>query len=254
MTFERLSNLNGKVVVITGGCGQVGYATAKRLSQQGARIICITHRNIERAQKMMNELPNSHLNHLSLLASVIDTDSLKKSVEEVKKLAGRCDILVNSASVLNPIPPTNLHGLTDEIFDEIVITNLRGTYATIREFTDLLKTSGDGLIINLSSQSGQRASNSCIAYAASKAGIDLMTKSLAKVLAPTIRVIGIAPGHLTTAVSKVTRIDDNNTLSKSVPLKRIGTGDDVASTIEAYAMIIRHVTGITVLLDGGNTL
>ena len=97
MTFERLSNLNGKVVVITGGCGQVGYATAKRLSQQGARIICITHRNIERAQKMMNELPNSHLNHLSLLASVIDTDSLKKSVEEVKKLAGRCDILVNSA-------------------------------------------------------------------------------------------------------------------------------------------------------------
>lgn len=254
MTFERLSNLNGKVVVITGGCGQVGYATAKRLAQQGAQIIAITRRNIDQAQQMMDNLPNTHLNHRAILASVTDTDSLKAAVKEITKLYGRCDILVNSASVLNPVPPGDLHGLTDEIFDEIITVNVRGTYATIREFADLLQSTGDALIINVSSQSGHRASNSNIAYASSKAAIDLMTKSLAKSLAPAVRVIGIAPGHLETAVSGVVRVDNNDTIASRIPLKRIGTGDDVASTIEAYAMLIRHATGITVLVDGGNTL
>lgn len=254
MTFERLSNLNGKVVVITGGCGQVGYATAKRLAQQGAQIIAITRRNIDQAQQMMDNLPNTHLNHRAILASVTDTDSLKAAVNKVTKLSGRCDILVNSASVLNPVPPGDLHGLTDEIFDEIMTVNVRGTYATIREFADLLQSTGDALIINVSSQSGYRASNSNIAYASSKAAIDLMTKSLAKSLAPAVRVIGIAPGHLETAVSGVARVDNNDTIASRIPLKRIGTGDDVASAIEAYAMLIRHATGITILLDGGNTL
>jgi 3-oxoacyl-[acyl-carrier protein] reductase len=254
MTFERLINLNGKVSVITGGCGQIGYATANRLAQQGARIISITHRNIEQAQQMMNELPNNHLNHLAVLASVIDTTSLKKAAHEIEKVAGRCDILINAAGTLNPIPPSDLQGLTDDIFDEIVSVNLRGVYATIREFSNLLKNSGDALIVNISSQAGQRASNSCVAYAASKAGVDLMTKTLAKSLAPTVRVIGIAPGYLEKATAGVTRIIDNNTLSNSTPLKRIGTGDDVAATIEAYAMTIRYATGITVLLDGGRLL
>ena len=254
MSFERLSNLNGKVVVITGGCGQVGYATAKRLAQQGARIIVLVRNNLQQAQSMMANLPNPDLDLFAILASIIDTEDLKYAVEQVKQRAGRCDILINSASTLNPIPPSNLHDLTDEIFDEIVTVNLRGAYATIREFSNLLKDSGDGLIVNLSSQAGQRASNTCVAYAASKAGIDLMTRTLAKSLAPTIRVIGIAPGHLETAVSGVTRINNTEEMANSAALKRIGTGDDVASTIEAYAMTIRYATGITVLLDGGRLL
>ena len=254
MTFKKLTDLNDKIVVIIGGCGQIGYATAQRLSSQGARIISITHRNIEKAQKMMDNLPNNHLKHLSILASVTDSSSLKKAANEIENIAGRCDILINAAGTLNPIPPDNLKDLTDDIFDEIVSVNLRGVYATIREFSNLLKNSGDALIVNISSQSGQRASDSCVAYAASKAGVDLMTKTLAKSLAPTVRVIGIAPGYLEKATSGVTRIIDNNILANSTPLKRLGTGDDVAATIEAYAMTIRYATGITVLLDGGRLL
>jgi 3-oxoacyl-[acyl-carrier protein] reductase len=254
MTFERLPNLQGKVVVIAGGCGQVGFATAKRLAAHGARIVSLVHRHLDRAQSMMESLPNPSLEHFAILASITDTTALKLAVEEIKNRARRCDILVNSAGTLTPIPPSNLQALTDDLFDEMLTVNLRGVYATIREFADLLLASGDGLIVNLSSQSGQRASDSCVAYGASKAGVDLMTRTLAKSLAPSVRVIGVAPGYLETATSGVDRINDNHTLAETTPLKRIGTGDDIAAAIEAYAMTIRYATGITILLDGGRLL
>lgn len=254
MTFKRIPNLNGQVAVITGGCGQVGYATANRLAEQGARVIAIVRRDIDQAQEMMSRLPNSHLAHFAILASITDTESIKHAVTQVKDQAGRCDILVNSAGTLNPIPPTKLHDLTDDIFDEIVTTNLRGVYATIREFSDLLKVSGNGLIVNISSQSGQRASNSCVAYAASKAGVDLMTRTLAKSMAPDVRVIAVSPGYLEQATSGATRIQDNSILADGSPLKRIGIADDIASTVEAYATTIRFATGVVVLVDGGRLL
>jgi 3-oxoacyl-[acyl-carrier protein] reductase len=147
-----------------------------------------------------------------------------------------------------------LHALTDELFDEMIITNLRGVYATIREFSDLLKSSGDGLIINVSSQSAQRASNSCVAYSASKAGLDLMTRTLAKSLAPAVRVLGISPGYLENATSGVTRLQDNDVLAAQSPLQRLGTADDIASTIEACATTIRFATGTVFLIDGGRLL
>lgn len=244
------NNLQDKTVVITGSSGQIGYATALRLAQAGARIIGLVHRNIDHANELFSKLPNQHLNHLIIQASIIDSDSLKNAVNQIDK----CDILVNAAGTLNPIPPKEIDKLTDEIFDEMLAVNLRGVFSTIREFVPLLQTSDEGLIINISSQSGQRASNSCVAYAASKAGLDLMTRTLALSLAPKIRVIGIAPGYLETATSKVTRLQSNEVLAESSPLKRIASGDDVAAAVEAYATLIKYATGITVLLDGGRLL
>ena len=248
--MKLTNDLNGKTVVITGAIGQVGYATALRLAEAGAKVIGIVHRRISKANDLFAELPNQELGHFVVEASIIDSESLRAAITQID----RCDILVNAAGTLDPIPPSNLNGLTDEIFDEIVTVNLRGVYSTIREFVPLLKSSGDGLIINISSQSGQRASNSCVAYAASKAGLDLMTRTLGLSLAPDIRVIGIAPGYLETATSKVTRLQTNDVLANSSPLKRIGTGDDVAAAILAYATMIKYATGVTILLDGGRLL
>jgi NAD(P)-dependent dehydrogenase (short-subunit alcohol dehydrogenase family) len=247
-------NLNNKVVVIAGGCGQIGYATAKRFAAQGARIIALVRRNTQQAQALMDALPNPAAGHFAILASVTDTCALKNAVSEVEQRAGRCDILVNAAGTLNPIPPSRLHDLTDEIFDEIVAVNLRGVYATIREFSNLLRASGNGLIVNVSSQSGQRASNSCVAYGASKAGLDLVTRTLAKSLAPEIRVVGVAPGYLEHATSGVERIISNERLAAESPLQCLATGDDVARAIESFATMITHATGITLLVDGGRLL
>lgn len=246
--------LENKVAVIVGGCGQIGLATAKRFAEQGARVVVLVHRNLEQANTHMTELPNSHLDHFAILASVTDTQSLQSAVTIIQQRAGRCDILVNAAGILNPIPPSDLESLTDDIFDQIVATNLRGVYATIREFAKLLKITGSALIVNISSQSGQRASNSCVAYAASKAGLDLITKTLAKSLAPDIRVIGVAPGYLENATSGVTRIVSNNELAQQCPMQKLATGDDIAQTVVAFATTITHATGITLLVDGGQLL
>lgn len=254
MTFDRLPNLQGRVAVIAGGGGQIGSATAQRLAEKGARVVLLVHRNQSRAEDIVAHLPNPELDHFVVVASVIDTVSLKAAVTTIKNRAGRCDILVNTAGVLTPVPPSNLQALTDELFDEMIVTNLRGVYATIREFSELLTVSGDGLIVNVSSQSGQRASNSCVAYAASKAGVDLMTKTLAKSMAPNVRVLGISPGYLENATSGVTRIQSNEILAAESPLKRLGTADDIACTIEAMCTTIRFATGTVFLVDGGRLL
>lgn len=254
MSFQKLTTLSGRVAVIVGGNGQVGRAVALRLSMLNAQCVIITHRNIERAEQFVKTLAHQELNHFAILASVTDTASLKSAVAEIQQQAGRCDILVNTAGTLTPIPPIDLYSLTDSLFNEMLNTNLTGVYATIREFADLMQQSGEALIINISSQSAQRASNSCVAYAASKAGLDLMTRTLAKALAPNIRIIGIAPGYLENATSGVVRLESNESLAKSSPLGRLTTAEDVANAVEAFATHIRFATGITLLLDGGRLL
>ena len=252
MTFEKLENLNNKIVVITGGCGQVGYATAKRLASIGAKIIVVVRRNLEDAQEKMNQLPNNHLGHRAYLASITDTNSIKQVVSDIKEKEGKCDVLVNAAGITRAVGKTNFRNITDEIFDEIIINNLRGTFAVIREFYDLLNDSGDGLVVNISSTSALHPRNN-VAYGASKAGVNVLTQGLARALSPNIRIIGISPGFLQNPTSgAIARsIEQDLEVIKRSPLKRIVTGDDIASVIEGFALNLRYVTGQTIVVDGG---
>jgi NAD(P)-dependent dehydrogenase (short-subunit alcohol dehydrogenase family) len=252
MSFERLESMNGMVVVITGGAGQVGYATATRLAQQSARVIILVRSNLSGAIDKISKLPNQHLNHFAILADITDTNSLKNAVNEIRIKAGRCDVLVNAAGTTHKIKTENFSDITDDIFDSIVVNNLRGTFATIREFHNLI---GEGLIVNISSSAGLRASQSNPAYGAAKAGVDLLTKTLAKQLAPKIRVVAIAPGYLYYATSGIVKASGvSEKQGQSIPLKRVGAGDDIACTIESLAMNMRYVTGITISVDGGTLL
>jgi NAD(P)-dependent dehydrogenase (short-subunit alcohol dehydrogenase family) len=251
--FKRLDNLQGKVAVITGGKGQVGLATAQRLAHAGARIVLINR--TAPGPEVLASLPNQELNHLSIQADVTRSDTLVAAAEQVKNSCGRCDILVNSAGITRSVPPANLDQLTDEMFDEIVTVNLRGVFATIRSFAPLLKASGDGLIVNISSTSGQCASPSNVAYGSAKAGIDLMTKTLGKALAPAIRVVAVVPGFMEHATSGVIKPPGaNEKMAQGAPLARIGSGDDIACTVEALATHIRFATGSIILVDGGRTI
>jgi len=246
MSFNKLENLNGKVAVIAGGCGQVGYATAKSLSQQGAIVIALVRRDLELAQEMMSALKGR-----AILANVADSASVKSAVAQI----AQCDILVNAVGITKNIMPAILHELSDEVLDTIIDTNLKGSIILIREFSDLLKQSGDGLVVNISSTAGLRASQSNLAYGAAKAGIDLVTKSLAKALAPQIRVVGIAPGYLTLPTSGAFKpIDANERLAGLVPLRRVGEAEDIANAVECLATTMRFVTGQTIIVDGGISL
>ena len=252
--FNKLNNLEGKVAVITGGSGQIGYATAIRLAEQKCRVVIITRRETKELQEQIKQLPNIELNHFYIIADVTDTKSLKEAANRVLIEAKRCDILINSAGINSPIKSKNLEELTDQIFDNIIKTNLRGVYATIRTFAKILKESNDGLIINISSTAGERASDSNLAYSASKAGLNMLTKSLSKVLSPEIRVIGIVPGFMEKSTSGIIKQSGfNDKLIETIPLKRIGNGDDIANTIISFATHIKFATGSIIIVDGGKT-
>jgi len=255
MSFEPISQLNGHVAVITGGKGAIGLATARRLAALGARIVSIDRSEPEKVQALLDALPQVASGaHMALTASITDSAALNAAAKEVKQRAGRCDILVNSAGFTKPVAANDLEGLTDELFDEVVQTNLRGVFSTIRAFTPLLQASGDGLIVNVSSIAGFTGAGSNLAYAAAKAGVDLLTKSLAKALAPQIRVLAVSPGVVDSSFVPGRGADFNEKAAATIPLKRIGHVEDTASAIEACVTTMRFATGSRFVVDGGRSL
>jgi NAD(P)-dependent dehydrogenase (short-subunit alcohol dehydrogenase family) len=254
MSFEPLSRLDGKVVVITGGKGAIGMATARRLAALGARIVSID-RNPEGVPALLSGLPGVAAGaHFSLSASITDSTDLEAAAAAVKAQAGRCDVLVNSAGFTQAVAPADLEALTDSLFDQVVQTNLRGVFSTIRAFTPLLKASGDGLIVNVSSIAGFTGAGSNLAYVAAKAGLDILTKSLAKVLAPQVRVLAVSPGVVDSSFVPGRGADFNEKAAATIPLKRIGQVEDIASAIEACATTMRFATGSRFVVDGGRSL
>jgi len=254
MTFEPHSRLDGKVALITGGKGAIGISSARRLAELGARIVSVD-RNPQGVQALLNGLPQVAAGpHLSIQASITDSAALNVAAAAVRGQMGRCDILINSAGFTQAVAPADLEGLTDDLFDDVMQTNLRGVFATIRAFTPLLKASGDGLIVNISSIAGFTGTGSNLAYVAAKAGLDILTQSLAKVLAPQVRVLVVSPGVVDSTFVPGRGADFNEKAAATIPLKRIGHVEDIASAIEACATTLRFATGSRFVIDGGRSL
>ncbi len=254
MSFESLDRLDGKVCVIAGGAGAVGLATGRRLAKRGCQIAVLT-RDAAKAEAAIAQLPKlAQGKHIFVSASITDSVSLNQAAQWVASQLGRCDILINSAGFTQPVPAANLDALTDELFDSIIIANLRGVFATIRAFAPLLKASGDGLIVNVSSIAGFTGNGSNLAYVAAKAGLDMITASLGKALAPQIRVLCVSPGVVESAFVPGRGSDFNDKAAATTPLQRIGHPDDVASAIEACATTMRFATGTRFVIDGGRSL
>ena len=257
-------NLVDKVAVITGGSGQIGRATAYQLASQGARVFSLVRRNLEQAQELLNALPNNHLDHRALLVDVRDPDQIGLSAQTISSLAGRCDILVNSAGIA--IHPSSAIELPNDQFDEIIATNLKGPWFMTKEFYPLLKSTGDGLVVNISSVASIRTRSTSAFYSMTKAGVNAMTESLAKAFAPEIRVVAIAPSFLSTLVSgypfisqeqhEEFKTNDPSYVAhlKINPLKRFCTAEDVAILIEQLATKIKLYNGHLFMLDGGIAL
>lgn len=255
MSFEPQNRLDGRVAVITGGKGAIGLASARRLAALGARIVSLDRSDPLAVQAVLDTLPLVAAGpHIAITASITDSASLQAAAPRVAERAGRCDILINSAGFTKAVPPGDLDGLTDALFDEIIQTNLRGVFATIRAFAPLLKASGDGLIVNVSSIAGFTGAGSNLAYVAAKAGVDILTKSLAKSLAPQVRVLAVSPGVVDSGFVPGRGADFNDKAAGTIPLKRIGSVEDIASAIEACATTLRFATGSRFVIDGGRNL
>ncbi|VTU13828.1 SDR family NAD(P)-dependent oxidoreductase [Variovorax sp. RA8] len=254
MSFDPTPRLDGKVAVITGGLGAIGYATAQRLAALGASCVLL-HRGTGDAAQRTAALPAaSGQRHAALRADIVDTPSLQKAAADVKERLGRCDILVNSAGHTQPVPAADLDGLTDELIDDLMRANFRGVFATIRAFAPLLKASGDGLVVNISSIAGFTGVGSNLAYVAAKAGLDVVGDALAKALAPAVRVVSVSPGAVESGFVAGRGEDFKAKMATTTPLGRIGKPEDVAATVEALATTLRFVTGTRIVVDGGRHL
>jgi len=244
--------MKNKIIVITGGNGAVAKEAAKRFSEIGSTIYIIVRNNIDEASEFIKSLPNQELNHRAFLSSITDTNALRSVVQEIKNISGRCDLLINSAGITKSLDNEDLNSYTDEIIDEILINNVRGTFSVIREFTPLLLNGEESLIINITSASNRRASQSNIIYGASKSALELITRSLSRTLAPKIRVVSVCPGMLETPTSGGYKPEGTNErIAKQIPLGRVGKASDVVATIEALATSLKYVNGSSILLDGG---
>jgi len=250
--FAPSSRLDSRNVVIAGGLGAVGKATAARLAAIGARIIVLHRKSDVEAKAFLESLPSG--NHFAVKASITDSASLAQAAQEVASHVNAVHVLVNTAGFTQPVPAADLAGLTDEIIDSIFAANWRGVFATIRAFHPLLAASGDGLIVNVSSISATTGTGSNLAYVAAKAGVDILGKSLARALAPAVRVLTVSPGVVESGFVPGRGADFNSKAAASTPLKRIGQPDDVAAAIEACATTLRFATGQTLVVDGGRAL
>jgi 3-oxoacyl-[acyl-carrier protein] reductase len=250
--FAPAARLDARNVVIAGGLGAVGKATAHRLAALGARIIVLHRRPEAEARAFIESLPSG--NHFAVSASITDSASLAQAAREVASHVTAVHVLVNTAGFTKPVPAADLDALDDALIDSIFAANWRGVFATIRAFHPLLAASGDGLIVNVSSISAFTGTGSNLAYVAAKAGLDVLGKALGRALAPTVRVLTVSPGVVESSFVPGRGADFNAKAAASTPLKRVGQPDDVAAAIAACATTLRFATGQTLVVDGGRSL
>ncbi|MCO6416329.1 SDR family oxidoreductase [Siccirubricoccus sp. KC 17139] len=244
--------LTGKVAVITGGSNGIGAAAARRLAAAGAKVAVGYNQGVERARALAAELPGT--GHLALRTPMEDSAALRAAAAEVQAKLGRCDVLINSAAVTRPVPHADLEALDDELIDRVLVTNVRGPFATIRAFAPLLKASGDAVIVNISSLAALSGSGSSVIYGASKAALDTMGMSLARVLGPEIRVVSISPSMVATDFVPGRGREVVERQAAKTPLKTVTEADDVALAIMGAITHLRLTTGSIILVDGGNHL
>lgn len=244
--------LDGRVALVTGGSKGLGAATARLLAEAGARVVVTFGNDAEAAQRLIASLPGA--GHRASRTPAQDTSAIDSLAAGIERTEGRLDILINNAGSTRVIPHADLRALDDEFFDFVLAVNLRGPFATVRACQKLLEAGGRGLVVNVGSVSGVRGGGSNIAYAAAKAGLHAMTMSLARALAPRIRVVAVAPSLMETPMTAMWTAPQRAQRIAGNPLKRIAEPEEVAAVILGLATTMTFVNGTVIPVDGGSLL
>lgn len=285
-----------KVVLVTGGAGEIGSAICKKFAANGYNVIVTYNSNSAKAEKLLTELNeitnyelrikntnesevnrnseivNRQFNHSIFHAPTTDAQKVNDLKAFVAEKYGKLDVLVNNAGITTPVPHEDLEGLTDEWIDKIMQTNFRGSFAMVRAMKQLMMndeclmlnendenktsfiTQHSSLVVNISSIAGIYGIGSNVAYCASKAAIDSMTRSLARALAPKIRVVSVSPGFVEGEYTKSFDPKFLQNQRDNTPLGRFATGVDVANAVFAVATQLTFSTGNIITVDGGRLL
>ena len=243
--------LSGQVAIVTGASRGIGYAIAKRFSEEGA-IVVINYKNSEsEARHLLREMKAAGRDGMMLRADVSDSGQVRRMVKVVTKKYGRVDILVNNAGVM--FTETFLDA-GEDVWDQTIDVNLKGAYLCSRAVAPVMLSQGKGKIINISSNSGlyHPSAMKFVEYVVSKAGMNGLTKALALRLGPHITVNAICPGWIKTDMVASIDPEQERAIIAETPLKRHGTSEDVANAAVYLASSDSDfVTGELHIVAGG---
>lgn len=244
--------MDGQVAWVTGGGGGIGSAICRRLAAAGARVVINYRRDASKAERVIGSLAGD--GHFAVQASVTVSSELERVVAEIDRRFGRIDLLVNNAGITTAVAHHDLASLTDDWIDRIFQTNWRGAFAAVRASQRLLAAGEGGTVVNLSSVAGVTGVGSNVAYCASKAAMDSMTRSLARALAPQVRVLSVSPGWVLGEYAKKMDPTYLKAQADGTPLKRLATPEDVAQAVWAAHTVLTYTTGNILPVDGGRPL
>lgn len=238
-----------KTALITGGGTGIGRAVSLKLAEKSVNLVINYSRSAAEAQETVEAVQRLGGRAIAVQADVANDLAVRAMIRQSIDHFGRLDYLVNSAGTTVYVDMADLEGLTPEIWDQIMNVNVKGLFSVCRAAAPYLKESR-GSIVNITSIAGIVGMGSSIAYAASKAAAISVTKSLARVLAPEVRVNSVAPGIVMTRWVEG-REEHVRRLGENTPLGRCCNAEDVAAVVVPLLTDAGMMTGQTVVVDGG---
>lgn len=243
------------VALVTGSATGIGRATAIRLAGKGYDVVVNYSRSEAEAHETVKLVEAEGARALLIKCNIQNDAEICEMLAQIESAWGRLDVLVNNAAMTFVVDHKNLEEMSEDKWDLILQTNVKGTFFCTRAAVPLLKKTGGGAIVNVSSVAGISGEGSSIAYAASKGAVNTMTKSLARVLGPTIRINAVCPGPVDTRWLR-TMMNEQQIQERtaSYPLQRPAYPDDIADTIVYLATGTSLTTGQCLVVDGGRTI
>ena len=240
--------MQGKVVLITGGAKRVGAATCRRLHASGANLMLHYRESAGEARLLQAELNNQRKDSVALIqADLLDLGKLQSIVDQTLQTFSRLDALVNNASSFFQTP---VGEITAAQWEDLIGTNLRAPMFLSQSAAPALKKS-QGAIVNITDIHAERPLKNYVVYSVAKAGLVGLTRSLARELAPEVRVNAVAPGPILWPDDAAFDELSRQRIISHTPLKREGTPEDIAKAVHYLLAEATYVTGETINVDGG---
>ena len=245
-------NLKNKIAIVTGASQGIGKIIAFELAKSGAHVVCIS-RNKKAIESTVDEITQNNGKASSFPCDVSDSDAFMKIILEIIEKNDKIDILVNNAGITRD---SLLMRMSNEDWDDVINTNLKGAFSCTKAVMRYMMKNKFGRIINITSIVGLTGNAGQANYAASKAGLIGMTKSIAKEVASRgITANCIAPGWIETSMTDILNEEVKNKLLSQIPVGKIGSPDDIANTVIFLASDeAGYITGQTITVDGGRII
>ncbi|MEC8838607.1 MAG: 3-oxoacyl-[acyl-carrier-protein] reductase [Candidatus Neomarinimicrobiota bacterium] len=242
-------DLSNKIALVTGASRGIGQSISMILAQNGAHVVCVS-RNVNDVQSVADKITHQKFNASAVSCDISDSNNVTELVKDIIEKHGRIDILINNAGITRD---NLLMRMSEDDWNEVINVNLKAAFTAIKAASRSMIKQRSGRIINISSVVGLIGNAGQVNYAASKAGLIGMTKSVAREFASRgITANCIAPGYVETEMTNKLTDKVKSSLNEQIPLGRIGNVEDIAYAVAFLASDeASYITGQTLAVDGG---